>query len=816
MRIAELRPFSPTFEKTAPNGYKGLREDLEAGIAALRQASELLDSDMRAESLASLGQSLLRLYEREGLMADLDEAVVVCRQAVALAPAHSSAASLPLGALGSVLRARYARTGSSADLDEAIRYSKMAIELESPGSLSHVHYLNNLVNSLHDRAKLKGDIEDYAELVHAVEMCPPEMPGLPTVLSNLGHCLLANYMHTGNTEDLERAIELQRQAVDGSPPDSPFQVAVLGNLGITLHKRYELNQCQVDLDEATELLERAAEMGLQTNPNTALVASGNWLHLAFNRRAWRESLKAYEIAARAIKALLQAQWHRDAKESWLKEMRGMATLAAYASAKVKDYRGAVEILESGRAILLSEVLEQNRRDLERLTGLGHGDLLERYRQASERMQFVQLGFSSSVPADPSRLCRTDQREQMAASQQEVAAAIESIRAVPGYEDFFQAPSFENIQAVVKASLATLVYLLTTRDGSLALILRADQADKLEVPMEALWLEDLVEEQLVELLMGAAAADDAFGGYLGAYFRWRRNPKEQTPRQVWFETLDRSTRWLWGRMMGPLIECLSVGDSPVGPEGSGSGAADRGRAVVLIPTGFISVLPLHAAWTEDRSTRTGRRFALDHLAVSYAPSAKAFVMAKAAASRSQPRAVLAVDNPDGSLPCAGSEVEAIVSYFPPDCRCTLRGKDAGKSVVRAQLNHYPVLHFATHGRAGWHEPLASELRLAGGESLTLGDLLDLKLVDVRLVVLSACETAVPGMKLPDEVVGLPTGLLQAGAAGVVASLWSVEDVSTAMLMEHFYRAWRENGLEPAEALRRAQRWLRDTTNSEKAE
>src|SRR5208337_4212862 len=86
-------------------------------------------------------------------------------------------------------------------------------------------------------------------------------------------------------------------------------------------------------------------------------------------------------------------------------------------------------------------------------------------------------------------------------------------------------------------------------------------------------------------------------------------------------------------------------------------------------------------------------------------------------------------------------------------------------------------------------------------------------------LSACETGIVGTDLPDEVVAFPSTLLQAGYGGVAASLWSVSDISTAMLMEHFYRSWREKGkskVTAAQALRAAQRWLRDTTNSEKAE
>jgi len=66
-----------------------------------------------------------------------------------------------------------------------------------------------------------------------------------------------------------------------------------------------------------------------------------------------------------------------------------------------------------------------------------------------------------------------------------------------------------------------------------------------------------------------------------------------------------------------------------------------------------------------------------------------------------------------------------------------------------------------------------------------------------------------------VVALPSAFTQAGFAGVVASLWSVADASTAMLMERFYRLWREDGLAPAQALRQAQQWMRDSTNREKA-
>ncbi|MEO0768368.1 MAG: CHAT domain-containing protein, partial [Cyanobacteria bacterium J06649_4] len=80
--------------------------------------------------------------------------------------------------------------------------------------------------------------------------------------------------------------------------------------------------------------------------------------------------------------------------------------------------------------------------------------------------------------------------------------------------------------------------------------------------------------------------------------------------------------------------------------------------------------------------------------------------------------------------------------------------------------------------------------------------------------SACETGLPGTQLPDEVISLPTGLLQAGVAGVVASLWSVADISTMMLLIRFYDFWQGQNHSPTAALCQAQQWVRDTTNGEK--
>ena len=49
--------------------------------------------------------------------------------------------------------------------------------------------------------------------------------------------------------------------------------------------------------------------------------------------------------------------------------------------------------------------------------------------------------------------------------------------------------------------------------------------------------------------------------------------------------------------------------------------------------------------------------------------------------------------------------------------------------------------------------------------------------------------------------------------MIASLWSVPDDSAAFLMMRFYELWKpgsDSGMSAAEALREAQRWLRDSS------
>jgi CHAT domain-containing protein len=142
------------------------------------------------------------------------------------------------------------------------------------------------------------------------------------------------------------------------------------------------------------------------------------------------------------------------------------------------------------------------------------------------------------------------------------------------------------------------------------------------------------------------------------------------------------------------------------------------------------------------------------------------------------------------------------------RLVLTGAEATEQAFQRHAPRADLIHLASHAVFREDNPLFSAIRLADGW-LSLYDLYRLRL-RASLVTLSACETGVSQVLAGDELVGLSRGFFEAGAASVVVSLWSVDDESTARLMERFY-AGLAAGLGPAVAMRRAQAELRPASS-----
>ncbi len=155
-----------------------------------------------------------------------------------------------------------------------------------------------------------------------------------------------------------------------------------------------------------------------------------------------------------------------------------------------------------------------------------------------------------------------------------------------------------------------------------------------------------------------------------------------------------------------------------------------------------------------------------------------------------------------LAFARMEGEGIVGLAPKGQVSLAVGAAATRAAVLGA--RAGILHFAAHSLLDTARPERTELVLSGG-SLRLRDIYNMR-VPARLVVLSACQTALGKEMKREGLLGLARAFQQAGVPRVVASLWKVDDRATAELMKEFYVGMLRDGRPAAEALREAQRRL----------
>ena len=240
-----------------------------------------------------------------------------------------------------------------------------------------------------------------------------------------------------------------------------------------------------------------------------------------------------------------------------------------------------------------------------------------------------------------------------------------------------------------------------------------------------------------------------------------------------------------------------------------------RGLTLIPCGRLAAFPLEGTLLHD-----GRTLG-ETLPTSIAPGARALLHDEQAIT---PRAgMYTLGNPyptRQNLPWGEAEAFALAELANRNERfASVKVQwQATRDWLIAALHTGLVVNASCHGIFDTHDFLRSRLILAHEQELTLADMLSnqVDLRGLRLLILSACQTAMLDLRgARDEVRSLAAGMLQAGAAAILASLWAVDDRATYLLMVRFALEWfpHVHDEPPAAALARAQHWLRTVTNRE---
>lgn len=810
--------------------YEHLRlpGDLEESLQSIKQAMEVAQKHNLKElviALSIFGDSLRKFFWQTNQLVHLEKAIQVLQQAIGRLGPNSAFPSIYYEALcnlSNVYGDLFEVTGQFEYLNEAVRTLQIVVD-EAP----HAPFLNNYGNLLMDRYKFVGKADDLDSAIKvyekAISKISPNHHMTPAIYGNLGSALLELYSRTGQANDIRKAIALSRKAIKMLSEDAQGLAGIMQGLssslmqqflhmkkkrqtlidkavwyarktieltgfespdygryhitlGNCLKTRYEHIPSESDLEAAVDAYRKGCELGMNGLQLATLAAAQNWGQWAFQRKNWLECTEALGYARQVAENLIRNQTLREDKANWIGQINNLYTLLAYALIRSGSMAEAVEAIEQGRAQLMRESLERQRKDFGRLPELGFSDLHDHFVSVLQKEKDLQ----NLSPEHRKK----DWLAQIESVRHEIEEVAQTIRnevgsKYPEYGFFLHSLPFDEIQKQAQSS--PVVYLFATSVGGMALVLRSQGLKVVELP-----------EFTDQVLWNHMVGQDGTPSYIHALFTWRQQPSNPIYFESWKTVLDTSLAWIWRMVMGPLA-------SELGDEAN----------IMLIPSGLLGLLPLHAAWHQEEHTESGRHYFLDQYNVAYAPSAQALYYARLNINRPA-ESLLAIENPRGDLTYSQDAVKFAQLLFPSSL--ILQKKSTNRKTVLKDLGEYSVLYFFTHGTANFEQPLESGLLLADKESLTLRDMFNIHTNQARLAVLSACESGLPAdLKQLDEVVSLPSGLIQVGIPGVLGSYWPVLEASTAILITIFFDQWRKYNLPAPAALSKAQIILRNAAH-----
>jgi CHAT domain-containing protein/tetratricopeptide (TPR) repeat protein len=683
--------------------------------------------------------------------------------------------------------ARTNRGGVLADLGrygEAIEAQRAAIEAyeragDPAGRGAALHNLGNVYAEL-------GDWERAVGLYRQSRALLTDPDDLAAADLAVGNSLMAAGEHAAARDVFEGALTA------AGPADAP---GILLDLGEALEALGEHAAARSRFEQAAE---RAGAVGDEPTTVAALLAVGDV------QRAAGEADAAFATCKRAgalatslgVADLEWRAWHGMGLASRARGGDGLTPL-----------RNAVTVLEDSRRTLegldpwaVRYFVEDRRAVYEDLidallaSGDGASALLY-----TERLRVVEMDAGGAA-ADP-----VEQRYQALAGREvELQGQLQQEQRAPaGQRDEERIAALQEELARTRVEFSRYVDELRSSYPDFDRLVKVDPTDieayQGDLADDEVVLQPIVLPDRLAILVFSSGplvfrevevSREELEGRIGRVLRVMRSRRLSRPERL-MEHLDALGSWLW---------------TPVAADIEGK------RRVIVAAGGPLRYLPYQLL------RKDGRFLVQDHEVVNVT-NVGSLKRRSGEGLRLGDAGLLALGNPDGTLPAADVEVDALGDLFP--AARVLHGAEATRDGLGESVSGRSVLHLATHGVLDAQAPERSYIVLAppaGGaaEEGRLGYLeipgLYGPLQDTGMVVLSACETAVP--LAPDgdavqggglEIAGLANQFRRAGVPRLLASLWQVSDDSTRALMVRFYEALGE-GRAPPEALAIAQRSL----------
>jgi CHAT domain-containing protein len=212
-------------------------------------------------------------------------------------------------------------------------------------------------------------------------------------------------------------------------------------------------------------------------------------------------------------------------------------------------------------------------------------------------------------------------------------------------------------------------------------------------------------------------------------------------------------------------------------------------LIIIPDGKFSFVPFDALVTNSTNNINLQQanYFINKCNTIYGYSAQ--ILLKQRNDRSNSNDNISVFAPvfankeNGQQPLLYSNAEANAVAENKNAQLFLKEK-ATLNNFKNQFSKAGILHFATHAYADTGSNSNPKIEFIDS-SLLLNELYAMH-TNASLVVLSACETGIGQLNKSEGAMSLARGFYYSGAKNVITSYWSVDDKSTSMLFNSFYK------------------------------
>ncbi|KAF3182281.1 hypothetical protein TWF751_007322 [Orbilia oligospora] len=725
--------------------------------------------NQHVDCLGNLAGYLSTRFELTGNLDDLELAMETVKKAITTVSSESPSYSVWQKNLVIYLIKRFGRTGNFDDLQMAIQIGEELIRRDNhPGRTTS---LICLIVAFENRFKQTGNLDDLDKAIKLSEEAIAttlDQSQKARILNNVVGIFVYKFKYTANVEDLDMAVQKAEEAVALTPDNYPEKQVLLDTLAKALGLRFNETHNSSDFQKALYYFREVVQL-TNTTPRIRIGSADHATRMLAANKMWSEASQMIEVAVELLPLSVSRELKQRDQQHNLKQHAGLPSMAASIALNAgKDAYDAVKLLELGRGVMTGLRLG-SRSDLTELR-LQHPDIAAKFKQLRDILDSPASGtFDSAVFYDSKALYEapTLQRKnnQRFDANLELNKTIDQIRLLPNFENFLRPPAPGDLMTA--ASLGPIVIINISQYRCDALLV--EQQTIRSLPLPNLRQKDINKH--AEFMQSIRSAHRLCSDTLRQMFRM--------------------LEWLWDTAVGPILDALGLLSPPVNED-------DEWPRIWWIPTGQLSLLPLHAAGCHlPGSTKT----ALDRVVSSYSSSIKALLYSRqssqAMAEFTPGKALLvSMDKTSGQsdLPYAAEEVNMLHGLLPSRLMTeTIKLERPNKQDVLDHLEDCTIFHYAGHGDSNSLEPEKGSLLINDWQTnpLTVEHLTELNLRQKSsapwLAYLSACSTSDSNAEnLHDESINLVTACQLAGFQHVVGSLWEVSDKYSVTAAEEVYK------------------------------